>query len=252
MSVALDLIETVRANGGKMRVEGDSLVIAPDSAALPIVEELRQYKREIIRLLESRPAVPAHDPEAWRAPFTEWLHSACTFHPRAFAGVRALHIAYCEWEIDRRGVPCSRETFETLLQELGFLMGEVERTLLVSGLIFRDDAAAYSLFAEQEESDSQLASLGTNSVIEETMTRKEIEAEFIALAQQQMERLHPGIVVRFVPSQEESKPIGTDRKCCCHALPGQIVFCHCLCGDDDPYGPADPGKIGGTNATEAA
>jgi hypothetical protein len=54
----------------------------------------------------------------------------------------ALHLAYCEWEIARKGVPCDRETFERLLGELGFLMGEVERTMLVSGLVLREDVEA--------------------------------------------------------------------------------------------------------------
>jgi hypothetical protein len=75
----------------------------------------------------------------------QWLDSACTLHPRAFGGVVALHLAYCEWETARKGVPCTRETFEQLLGELSFLSGEVEGTLLVSGLIFRDDLDAMGL-----------------------------------------------------------------------------------------------------------
>jgi hypothetical protein len=145
MNTALDLIRTVEAKGGQLRVEDGWLVIAPDSAALPIVDELRQHKREIIRLLESRPALPAHDPEAWRAPFVDWLDSQCALHQRAFGGLVCLHLAFCEWEQARGGVPCTRETFAALLEELGFLVGEIEETLLVSGLILKDDAAAFSL-----------------------------------------------------------------------------------------------------------
>lgn len=136
MSAALELIHAVRANGGRMRVDGDSLVIAPGSAALPILVELREHKREIIRLLEGRPVV---DPESWRAPFVQWLDSACSLRPRGFGGVAPLHVAFCEWEIARDGVPCNRETFERLLEELGFLTGEIEGTMLVSGLMLRDD-----------------------------------------------------------------------------------------------------------------
>jgi hypothetical protein len=142
MSVALVLIETVKANGGLMRVEGDSLVIAPDSAALPIVHELRQHKQEIIRLLQCRAVVPADDPDAWRAPFIEWLDSTCARHPRVFGGISKLHLAYCEWEIVRGGVPCDRETFVCLLEESGFLVGNIAGELLVSGLTFRDDVEA--------------------------------------------------------------------------------------------------------------
>ena len=144
MSTALELIKMVKANGGRMRVEGESLVIAPDSAALQIIDELREHKREIIRLLEDFQAIPAHDPEAWRAPFVEWLDSQCALHQRAFGGLVSLHLAFCEWEQARGGVPCTPDTFAALLAELGFLMAEVAGTVLVSGLILIDDAAAYS------------------------------------------------------------------------------------------------------------
>lgn len=137
MSAALELTQMVRANGGWMRVEGDSLVIAPDSAALQIIDELRQHKGEIIRLLKDYPAVPAYDPEAWRAPFAEWLHSACALHPRFSTSVSSLHIAFCAWEDNRDGVPCNRDTFIRLLRELDFCLGEADG--LVSGLAFRDD-----------------------------------------------------------------------------------------------------------------
>ena len=145
MSTALDLIQTVRRNGGHLQVEGGYLVIAPDSAGLPIVEDLRRHKQEIIRLLENGPVVPFHDPAEWRAPFVEWLDSQCAFHQRAFGGLVCLHLAFCEWEQARGGVPCRRETFVALLGELGFLTGEVEGTLLVSGLTFRDDVEAVGL-----------------------------------------------------------------------------------------------------------
>lgn len=89
--------------------------------------------------------VPQDDLQAWREPFARWFNSACARHPRVFGGVIALHLAYCEWEIGHDGVPCSRETFERLLQELGFLIGEVEGTPLVSGLALREDVSATGL-----------------------------------------------------------------------------------------------------------
>ncbi len=90
-----------------------------------------------------RGSMPLQDPEAWRAPFVAWLDSQCALHQRAFGGLVCLHLAFCEWEQTRGGVPCTRETFAALLAELGFLIGEVKGTLLVSGLILKDDAAAY-------------------------------------------------------------------------------------------------------------
>jgi hypothetical protein len=90
-------------------------------------------------------SIPPDDPAEWREPFVRWLDSQCALHPRAFGGLVCLHLAFCEWEQARGGVPCTRETFAALLAELGFLIGEIEGTFLVSGLIFRTDAAACSL-----------------------------------------------------------------------------------------------------------
>lgn len=136
MNAAFELIETVRANGGRIRAEGDSLVVAPDTAALAILDQLRHHKREIIRILRGSPLC---DPAEWRQPFIWWLDSTCKLHPRCFGGVTALHRSFCDWEIARDEVPCDRQTFERMLAELGFLMGEIRGTLLVSGLTFEDD-----------------------------------------------------------------------------------------------------------------
>lgn len=84
-----------------------------------------------------------HDPAEWRESFTRWLDFACVRSPRCFGGVGCLHIAFCEWEVRQGGVPCTRDTFERLLTERGFLVGEVSGVLLVSGLTFREDFEAY-------------------------------------------------------------------------------------------------------------
>jgi hypothetical protein len=47
------------------------------------------------------------------------------------------------WEVQRGGVPSTRDTFERLLTERGFLIGEVAGVVLVSGLIFREDFEVY-------------------------------------------------------------------------------------------------------------
>lgn len=59
MNAALELIRAVEANGGRFRVDGEYLVIAPGAAAAPVMEELRQHKPEIVDLLSQRPVVPA-------------------------------------------------------------------------------------------------------------------------------------------------------------------------------------------------
>ena len=144
MSAAVELIQAVKANGGQIRVEDGWLVIAPPDAAAPVIEELRQHKAEIIGLLESA-SIPTDDPAEWREPFIRWLDSACVLSPRCFGGVGCLHIAFCEWEAGRGGVPCTRATFELLLSESGLLICEVRGAVLVSGLILREDFEAVEL-----------------------------------------------------------------------------------------------------------
>lgn len=116
--------------------------IPPETDTRQIAQDLRSSPRthEEVRL---SCRIPAQDPEAWRAPFVEWLKSQCVYHSRGFGGLVCLHRDYCEWEIARNDVPCTRETFTTLLSEAGFLMGEIRGTVLVSGLISKSDAAAH-------------------------------------------------------------------------------------------------------------
>ncbi len=59
MSAALELIRSVEANGGRFRVDGEYLVIAPGEAAAPVMEELREHKAELMAELARRPAMPA-------------------------------------------------------------------------------------------------------------------------------------------------------------------------------------------------
>ena len=79
------------------------------------------------------------DSDAWRAPFIEWLDSTCVRDPRAFGNLSKLHLSYCEWEIARDGVPCTRDVFRALLSEACFPIHDVFGTELVGCLILRDD-----------------------------------------------------------------------------------------------------------------
>jgi hypothetical protein len=81
--------------------------------------------------------IPPHDPAEWRGTFVQWLNSACAYHPRCFGGIGCLHLAFCDWEIAHDGVPCTRDTFERLLEESDHLIADG----LVSGLILREDFA---------------------------------------------------------------------------------------------------------------
>lgn len=89
--------------------------------------------------------VPIDDPEAWRGPMSTWIDTECVLHPRWFGGLGCLHLAYSEWEIEHDGVPCTRHTFEWLLLDVGFLIGEVNGVTLVSGLALRSDFEAERL-----------------------------------------------------------------------------------------------------------
>jgi hypothetical protein len=138
MSAASELIQAVEENGGHIRVEDGCLVIAPGEAAAPVMQELRQHKPKIIRLLQSRD-LPTHDPAEWRPPFARWLDAACFRSPRWFTNAAHLHSAFCDWETARGEVPCRPDTFERLLEEWDFLIGEVDGVVLVFGLALRED-----------------------------------------------------------------------------------------------------------------
>ena len=111
----------------------------------PILSVLSVTTLSVSKTFAPMDPIPPCDPAEWRKPFAKWLESACVCNPRCFGGVGCLHIAFCEWEAGRDGVPCNRDTFELLLKELGFLRGEVAGVVLVSGLTFREDAEAVGL-----------------------------------------------------------------------------------------------------------
>lgn len=87
--------------------------------------------------------IPPADPEEWRGPVAAWLDSRCVNQPRWFSGVNCLHIDFCDWEIARKGVPCSRATFVRILEECCYLLGEVSGATLVSGLALAADVKAF-------------------------------------------------------------------------------------------------------------
>jgi hypothetical protein len=146
MSTAMEIVQAVEANGGRLTVEGEWLVVYPREVGKTLGEELRQHKAEIIGLLESAPMSapltpePIQDPAKWRDPFSRWIVSACVGHWRLHGGVGRLHVAFCESEVGRGAVPCSRADFEALLREQGW---EIEQPLaLVNGLMLRVDVDA--------------------------------------------------------------------------------------------------------------
>jgi hypothetical protein len=78
---------------------------------------------------------PADEPDAWREPFHAWATSQCVFKDRCFGGIGCLHVHFCEWADAHNAVPCTRQTFEQLLTDAGYLHADG----FVSGLILSED-----------------------------------------------------------------------------------------------------------------
>jgi hypothetical protein len=108
----------------------------PPEAILSVlaVAPLAESKRN-----EKLASIPPHDPAEWRKPFSRWRAAACVRSSRAFGSVTSLHLAYCDWEVRQGGVPCTRPTFDLLLQECGILIDEVAGVELAVGLTFLED-----------------------------------------------------------------------------------------------------------------
>jgi hypothetical protein len=163
MSIAMEVVQAVEANGGRLTVDGEWIVIYPSEAGAPLVEALRQHKPEILALLRSRTedgrralpnigedGVSLCDPAMWREGFSRWIASACVRHWRLHGGVGRLHVAFAEWTVQQREVPCSRGVFERLVREQGW---EIDATRgLVDGLMLRKDAD-FTRFADALSAD---------------------------------------------------------------------------------------------------
>jgi hypothetical protein len=63
------------------------------------------------------------------------------------------------------------------------------------------------------------------------MTRKEIEAELIALTKLRVQR-HPSLLIQFVATGDD-KVAYPERKCTCKAPLAGIAFCYCFSSSDD-------------------
>ena len=138
MSAAQELILTVEANGGQLRIDGGDIVIAPGEAAAPVIDELRQHKSEIIGLLQDRHDMPLEDPldDGWGL----WLLERCVYRDHCWGGAGALYLDLALWCVDYgRRVPASRRAFVAALQTEGF---QVTSDGLVYGLILKADLEA--------------------------------------------------------------------------------------------------------------
>lgn len=142
MSPAAELIEAVEANGGQMRVEDDCLVITPEDAATPILDDLRRHKAEIISLLQNRSALPAGAvlDEMWEL----WLKERCVYRDHWWGGTGALYRDFAWWCAARSGLfSAPWRTFVAALVAEGF---QITSDGLVYGLILKADLEAHERF----------------------------------------------------------------------------------------------------------
>jgi hypothetical protein len=139
MSTAEELVSIIEANGGRFLIEGEELVIRPGDAAMPLVEELRTHKAEIIALLQSR--IEQETESAPDDPLPgEWLLERCVYRDRCFGGVGTLYLDLARWSAaHRQPAPESRKAFTAALQAEGFA---VTADGVVAGLLLREDLEA--------------------------------------------------------------------------------------------------------------
>jgi hypothetical protein len=143
MNEAQELIRIVESRGGRLTIEGEKLVIEPQSAALPLADSLRTYKPEIVALLQSRT-----EQEAESAPESDalglWMLARCVYRQgyEDSAGISCLWIDFCEWAVTADSVPCTRRTFERLLADAGFRCADG----MAAGLLLRVDLEAVLCF----------------------------------------------------------------------------------------------------------
>jgi hypothetical protein len=101
-------------------------------------------RRELLRrALDYEPPVltgmAVQDPREWIPEFESWAPAECAHLDRCFGGVGALHVAFSEWCVRNRSVPCTRYVFEQLLNDQGFLVCDA----LVSALVLKTDCTRY-------------------------------------------------------------------------------------------------------------
>lgn len=132
-----EILRTIESAGGTLWADGERLGYRLPEPVLPLVEELRSRKREVLALLAERYSnpSPAHDPAAWAEDFHRWALSRYRFQDRRFSEISVLHIDFCKWQEDRKDVPCTRETFERLLRVAGFFFADGK----VYGLVLAED-----------------------------------------------------------------------------------------------------------------
>ena len=130
-----ELVKAVEANGGRLSIEGEWLVVRPARAGERLAAQLRRHKAEVVMVLRRRLKQLAADS------FGHWLLERCVFRDNCLGGVAALHLDFAMWN---RARGCSmqfcRREFEQLLEAEGFLVDR--KVSCVYGLLLVEDYEA--------------------------------------------------------------------------------------------------------------
>ncbi len=102
--------------------------------------ELPNLPRVMSKDSHWEPRMPAVDPFAWAEDFQKWALAQCVYRDRSFGGIRGLNCDFRDWLIAHDKVPCTLDTFERLLNGIGFLIADG----FVSGLVLRRTLALVS------------------------------------------------------------------------------------------------------------
>lgn len=143
MNSAEVLIQQVEAAGGRIRLDGGRLLIAPPEAAESMMSKLKEYKMEIMDILKARVAR-----ELDAALPGEWLLENCIYGDCWWGGIGCLQLDLACW-CANCGQPMlsSRRAFEAALLQEGFW---VTSDSLVYGLVLKEDVLAHERFQQAE------------------------------------------------------------------------------------------------------
>jgi hypothetical protein len=147
MTVAEQLIQQIEGAGGRLSIDGTRLRVEPSRAGAPrpaaeVIEKLKANKRAVIDLLLAR------DAELWRGAFEGWLSTRCIQRQRDFGSFNVLLIDLNLQAGLQGGSACGPGLFSWLLAGRDFLTAEVCGTMLVSGLLLKEDWQAHQRFQE--------------------------------------------------------------------------------------------------------
>jgi hypothetical protein len=85
-------------------------------------------------------------PAERRESFMRWMALTCVDNDRFFTSLSILFKSFSAWQIEHDVSTPTMAEFEMLLVERNFLIGDVAKVRLVSGLAFHDDIKAFNRF----------------------------------------------------------------------------------------------------------